>query len=128
MTESTNNNASLYERLGGWGVVNRASDSFYEKIITDPRVNYFFENVDMVVQNNKMKLFFAHIFGGIPVKEGFSLRKTHVPLVEKGLNDSHFDIICEKMAEALRENDVDAALVTQVLEAFEKLRPEILNR
>ena len=48
-----NNMASLYERLGGDAAVNAAVDIFYRKVLSDDRVNDFFDGVDMDAQITK---------------------------------------------------------------------------
>ena len=56
--------ASLYERLGGQATVNTAVDIFYRKILTDQRVNHFFDEIDMEQQIIKQKGFLTMVFGG----------------------------------------------------------------
>lgn len=38
---------TLYERLGGAPAIDAAVDIFYRKMLSDNRVNYFFDNTDM---------------------------------------------------------------------------------
>ena len=60
---------SLYERIGGAPAVEAAVDLFYDKIMADERVKYFFEQTDMKVQRNHQKNFLTLAFGG-PVEYG----------------------------------------------------------
>lgn len=39
--------STLYERLGGATALDAAVDIFYRKVLSDDRINRFFENVDM---------------------------------------------------------------------------------
>ena len=42
---------TLYDQIGGEPAVNAAVDLFYEKVLTDPRINHFFADVDMAKQS-----------------------------------------------------------------------------
>jgi hemoglobin len=56
--------ASLYAKLGGEAAVNAAVDLFYRKVLADPRINRFFEGVEMEKQAAKQKSFLTMAFGG----------------------------------------------------------------
>ena len=56
--------SNLYERIGGQAAVDAAVDIFYRKVLTDNRVNEFFDGVDMEGQINKQKGFLTMAFGG----------------------------------------------------------------
>ena len=81
--------ASLYERLGGEAAVDAAVDIFYRKVLSDDRVNGYFDDVDMEAQANKQKGFLTMVFGGPNNYTGKDMRKGHKHLVERGLNDGH---------------------------------------
>jgi hemoglobin len=49
---------TLFDKLGGEAAVNAAVDIFYRKVLTDHRINRFFEDVDMEKQAAKQKAFF----------------------------------------------------------------------
>ena len=66
---------SLYERIGGVAAVEVAVDLFYEKIMADDRVNYFFDKTDMSVQRNHQKKFLTVAFGGPMEYSGRDLRE-----------------------------------------------------
>ena len=119
---------SLYERLGGDGAINAAVDDFYKRVLADARIAHFFEGVDMKRQAAHQKNFLMLAFGGPNRYSGRTLRKSHAPLVAKGLNDSHFDAVVENLAATLRGLGVEDSLILEVAGVAESVRDEVLNR
>ena len=120
--------ASLYERLGGQVAVNTAVDIFYRKILTDQRVNHFFDGIDMEQQIIKQKGFLTMVFGGPNYYTGKGMREGHRHLVRMGLNDSHVDIIIEHLAATLTELSVGDEDILQVATIANSVRSDILDR
>ncbi len=122
------NQPSLFERLGGEDAVNAAVDIFYRKVLADDRVNKFFEGVDMEKQAAKQKAFLTMAFGGPNNYTGEDMRKGHAHLVEKGLNDSHVDVIIELLGETLKELGVSDDLIAEVAAIANSVRDDVLGR
>ncbi|KTD31615.1 myoglobin-like protein [Legionella moravica] len=120
--------SSLYERLGGQAAVNTAVDIFYRKVLTDQRVNHFFDGVDMEQQINKQKGFLTMVFGGPNHYTGKSMRDGHRHLVQKGLNDSHVDVIIELLGATLTELGVDEHDIQEVAAIANSVRSDVLDR
>lgn len=118
--------ASLYQRLGGQPALEAAVERFYEKVLADKRVNYFFEDVSMVKQKRKQKEFLAAALGGPIPYVGKDLRKAHADM--DGLNDTHFDAIAEHLQSTLEELKVDKALIAEVMAIVSSTRNAVLNR
>ena len=119
---------SLYDRLGGAAAVEAAVDKFYERVLADDRINYFFDGVDMNKQRHKQKFFLTVAFGGPNKYQGLNMREGHKHLVEKGLNDSHFDAVVEDLAITLKELGISDELIAEVAEVAETCRDDVLNR
>ena len=117
---------SLYERIGGEGAVNAAVDLFYRKVLADDRINSFFEGVDMGKQAAKQKAFLTMALGGPNNYTGEDMRKGHAHLVEKGLNDSHFDAVIENLGATLTELGVPADLIGEAAAIAESTRADVL--
>jgi hemoglobin len=126
-TESTIE-PSLYEQLGGASAVEAAVDIFYRKVLSDDRVSSFFEDVDMDRQISKQKGFLTMAFGGPHAYSSFEMRRAHAPLLQKGLNDAHFNVIAELLAESLNDLNVDPALISRVIAIAESTRADVLGR
>ncbi len=121
--------ASLYERLGGEAAVNAAVDIFYKKVMADARVNYFFDGIDLAKQIKKQKNFLSYAFGGPNKYSGVGMRNAHKRLVnEKGLNDSHFDVIIGHLGATLQELKVPAELIKEAAAIAESTRKDVLNK
>lgn len=121
-------NASLYERLGGQEAVNAAVDLFYRKVLTDDRVNYFFDDVDMDKQIGKQKAFLTMVFGGPNSYTGKDMREGHRHLLKRGLNDTHVDIIIEHLGGTLKELGVSDEDIQEVANIANSVRDDVLDR
>jgi hemoglobin len=119
---------SLFEQLGGHPAVDAAVDIFYRRVLKDPRVSRFFEDVDMDAQREKQKAFLSMVFGGPHEYKGKDLRKAHAKLVEQGLDDGHFDAVAEHLQATLERLDVPRPLIEQVMAIAGGTRGDVLNR
>lgn len=119
---------TLFERIGGEAAVNAAVDLFYQKVLADDRVNYFFDSVDMAKQREKQKRFLTMVFGGPNHYAGKDMREGHKHLVDKGLNDSHVDTIIEILGQTLTELGVKKEDITEVALIAESVRNDVLSR
>ena len=119
---------TLYERLGGEAAVNAAVDIFYRKVLRDDRISHFFDDVDMGRQHQKQKAFLTYAFGGPNSYTGLDMRQGHAHLIERGLNDGHFDAVVENIAATLRELGVPAELIAEVASVAESTRSDVLGR
>ncbi len=121
-------NVTLYERIGGEAAVNAAVDNFYRKVLSDDRVNYFFDNVDMEKQIVKQKGFLTMVFGGPNHYTGKDMREGHRHLLQRGLNDSHVDAILELLGNTLRELGVAEQDILEVAAIANSVRDDVLDR
>ncbi len=121
--------AAFYKELGGEEAVNKAVDLFYNKVMADPAVNYFFEGIDMDTQRRMQKAFMNFAFGGSLPYAGRDLTAAHARLVkEKGLNDSHFNIIIKHFSDALRELGVKEEMIKVAVRVAESVREDVLGK
>ncbi|MDP2104742.1 MAG: group 1 truncated hemoglobin [Desulfobulbaceae bacterium] len=119
-------NESIYDRLGGENAISVAVDMFYDKVLADPRINHFFQDVDMKRQSRMQKAFLTFAFGGPQKYTGSTLRNAHTRLVEKGLNDGHFDAVMEHLGATLKELNVPDALISEAAAIAESVRNDVL--
>ncbi len=120
--------ASLYEKLGAAAAVDAAVDIFYRKVLSDDRINAFFEGVDMDKQAAKQKAFLTFAFGGPHNYTGKDMRTAHAHLVQQGLNDTHFNAVAGHLKTTLEELNVPGDLIAQVLGIAESTRNDVLGR
>lgn len=119
---------SLFDKIGGDAAVNAAVDIFYRKVLADDRINMFFEGIDMEKQAAKQKAFLTVAFGGPNKYSGKDMRDGHAHLVERGLNDSHFDAVMEHLGATLKELNVPDELIAEAAAIAESTRNDVLGR
>ena len=122
------NMSSIYEQLGGEAAVDQAVDIFYRKMLLDPRVANYFESVDMDRQRAKQKAFLTMVFGGPNAYTGKDMRAAHAPLVARGLNDTHVDIVVEHLGATLKELGAGAEQIAAVAALANSVRNDVLSR
>jgi hemoglobin len=128
MSEVQDTTTSLFDQLGGAAAVDAAVEIFYRKVLSDYRINRFFDNSDMEAQVTKQKAFLTMVFGGPNHYTGKDMRTAHAKLVKMGLNASHFDIVMEHLTATLVELSVPPALIAQVTTLAESTRTDILGK
>ena len=119
---------SLFDRIGGGAAVDATVDIFYKKVLADDSISHFFATTDMKKQRMKQKAFLAVAFGGPNNYSGLDMRAAHAPLVEKGLNDDHFNAVAGHLQAVLEELGVDAASISEAMEIAGSTRDDVLNR
>ncbi|HYE20583.1 MAG TPA: group 1 truncated hemoglobin [Tepidisphaeraceae bacterium] len=119
---------TMYEQIGGQPAVEAAVDLFYRKVLTDDRVSRFFDDVDMDRQSAKQKAFLTMVFGGPANYTGLDMRRGHLHLIARGMDDSHVDAVIELLGETLAELGVPAELIGKVAAVAESVRDDVLDR
>lgn len=118
---------TLYEQLGGEPAVDAAVDIFYRKVLADSTINHFFDTTDMDEQRAKQKAFLTMVFGGPNEYTGKDMRTAHAPLVEKGLNEDHFNAVAGHLQDTLQELGVTEDLIAQVMTIAASTHDDVLN-
>lgn len=120
---------SIYDSLGGSAAMDAAVDLFYQKVLADDRINYFFDGIDMDRQRKMQKAFLTFALGGPNNYSGRGMRAAHKRLVEeKGLAEPHFDAVMENLGATLKELNVPDELIAQAAETAMALKPDVLNQ
>ena len=120
--------STLYEKLGGSAAVDAAVDKFYRRVLLDDRISNFFEGVDMEQQAAKQKAFLTMAFGGPNNYTALDMKTGHAHLVDKGLDDSHFNAVVEDLGATLKEMGVPDELIAEVAAVAETTREAVLGR
>eukprot|EP01061_Rhynchopus_euleeides_P003657 TRINITY_DN1294_c0_g1_i3.p1 TRINITY_DN1294_c0_g1~~TRINITY_DN1294_c0_g1_i3.p1 ORF type:complete len:932 (+),score=377.44 TRINITY_DN1294_c0_g1_i3:73-2868(+) len=117
----------LYDRIGGAKAVDTAVDKFYQKVLQDVRVAHFFYGVDMRGQRQKQKSFLTYVFGGPNNYSARNMRDGHRHMVrDKGLNDSHFDVIVQLLSNTMKDMGVSDSDIEQMRTIAESVRNDVL--
>jgi hemoglobin len=119
---------SLYERIGGESAVRTTVLKMYDKILDDPALAPFFENIDVERLRLSQSAFVTFAFGGPNHYNGKSLRAAHRHSVQNGLSDSHFDKVAQHLQAAMEELSVPANLIAEALAIVGSTRADVLNK
>lgn len=120
--------ASLFDQIGGEAAVDAAVDLFYRKVLSDHRINRFFDKSDMEAQAVKQKAFLTMAFGGPANYSGQDMRAGHERFVKMGLNDSHFDAVMEHLGATMKELNVPDELIAKAAAIAESTRNDVLGK
>ncbi|MGD0373769.1 MAG: group 1 truncated hemoglobin [Streptosporangiaceae bacterium] len=117
---------SLYERLGGSAAIDAATELFYRKVLADPLLAAYFDDVDMDRQIAKQAAFLTMALGGPNAYTGRDLRAAHAAL--EGIRDEHVDRVLVHLAQALRDLGVAGADIAAAGAVADSVRDDVLNR
>ncbi len=115
---------SLYEKIGGAAAVSAVVTDFYERLIDDNAVDYFFKDVGMSELLSHQTNFVARALGGPEIYEGRDLLQSHAG---KGITDSAFEIIAKHLHESLIDAGVSVEDTQTIIELIASLRDQIVN-
>ena len=116
--------STLYEQLGGAEAVNAAVDIFYRKVLSDPVIMDFFDDVDMDRQIGKQKAFLTMAFGGPNNYTGKDMREAHKHM---DLKEEHFAAVAGHLQGTLEELNVPGDLIDQVMTIAASTHDDVLN-
>src|SRR5947207_13414626 len=101
VTNRSDSMSTIYEQVGGEEAVEAAVDLFYRKVLVDDRIARFFDDVDMDRQSAKQKAFLTMVLGGPAHYTGLDMRRGHLHLIARGMNDDHVDAVIELLGQTL---------------------------
>ena len=116
--------STLFEQLGGQAAVDAAVDIFYRKVLLDPKINHFFDQVDMSKQIAKQKAFLTYAFGGPNNYSGRDMREAHKHLA---LTEDHFNAVAGHLQSTLQELNVAPDLINDVMAIAASTHDDVLN-
>jgi hemoglobin len=116
---------TIYERLGGMVSIDVVVEHFYDRVIGDPELAAFFDDVDVQRLRRHQKAFLAMTLGGPDVVESTDLEAAHRDL---SIDDRHMDLIVEHLAGALAGLGVLPALIDEAVATVDTVRDDVLGR
>jgi len=117
---------SLFDRLGGHPAIAAATELFYRKVLADPLLSPYFDDVDMDHQIAKQAAFLTMVLDGPNHYSGRDLRSAHAGL--PGLTDEHVDRVISHLALTLRELGVADGDIAAAGAVAASVRDDVLNR
>lgn len=114
----------LLERLGGQAALKGVVYEFYGRMLEDPALSPFFAHTEMDKLRDHQYRFLEIAFTGIPgdmdVKRLIAVK--HARLFEKGLNESHFDLVAGHLVGTLTHLGVAQKEIDDVVAIVGPLR------
>lgn len=89
---------TIFDVVGGDEAVAEAVAQFYARILQDPEVSSFFEDVDMVTLQRHLRSFMTALLGGPDNYTGRGLTAAHAAL---GISDTDFDAFLAHLVDTL---------------------------
>ncbi len=121
--------SDLFEELGGETIVNFTVELFFEKLLEDAYIRYFFNKNDLRTNLERQKSLLRKIYDGPHKSDSRDMRQTHAHLVKVfNLNDIHFDHILCHLRATLAEVGIEPELIEKVVAHANTHRDDVLNR
>lgn len=95
---------TIYDRIGGGETIDTLVDSFYDKVLADPELRSYFEDVPLPKLRNMQKEFFSAATGGPITYTGRPLDEVHRGL---GITRREFQRFTEHLLETLHDVGVE---------------------
>ncbi len=115
----------LVDQLGGISMVDAGIETLFRHLLKDDELKPFFDGLEMMFFQAKMVEYFTSILGGRDKYTG-DIQEEFRPLAEQGLSDPHFDKMVACLETALKELEIDDALTSAVVAAFDGTRETLL--
>ena len=117
-------NDALYQQLGGPPGLVRLMDDFMARLLADPRMNRFFNEVD---QNNlKVQLVaqFCEVSGGPCKRKGPDMKKAHDGF---DINKSNFNALVEVLQQSMDAEGIGFGAQNRLLAQLAPMHRVIIN-
>lgn len=115
---------SIYERIGGQPTIDSLVDSFYEKVLADPELSYYFKNAPMDKLRNMQREFFSSATGGPIVYSGRPLGQVHAHMA---ISKREFQRFTEHLLQTLKEVGVEEKDAYEIISHVNLYADEITN-
>lgn len=115
---------SLYDRIGGAPVIASLVDSFYEKVLADSELAFYFKGKPMEKLRRMQKEFFSAATGGPITYSGRPLSEVHRGLA---ISRREFQRFTEHLIETLQEIGVQESESKEIISHVNLYADEITN-
>ena len=121
--------SNLFEEVGGETTINFTVEIFFEKVLDDAYIRYFFNKIDISTNLERQKSFLRKIIGGPHKSNSKDMRQMHEHLVKVfNLNDTHFDHVLCHLRATMAEVGIEQELVAKIIAFANTHRDDVLNR
>ena len=120
---------TLFEKIGGQAVVDKAVVLFHAKMIADARLSGFFDLISQEDYYRKQGWFLTTVLKGETLGADSYMRMAHRKLVRKhGLKEEHFNAVTDHLRAALDELGIHCGAVDEIVDAAASLKEAVLDR
>lgn len=118
---------SLYERLGGEAFLAEATGLLYARILIDDDLSPFFAGMNVKRIEARQRAFLAYAFAGPEITPKVDLAAVHAPLLGKGLNHRHFDLLVRYLCDTMIELGINENLILEAVDRVEATRADVMG-
>jgi hemoglobin len=115
---------SVYERLGQEVGIRKAVDDFYERVVADPQLTSYFDDVDLRQLRSHQTALLVQVTGGPVGYSGRDLAAGHEGL---GISPADFDRVVGHLVGTLTDLGVSSEDIGQVGAALTAHRTDIVT-
>lgn len=125
MSEQTTGGAlSDYETVGGGPAVSAVVNDFYERVLADPQLAPYFDDVDLPTLKRHQVLLVTKVLGGPDNYGGRPLAEAHDGL---GITSDDFAAVVGHLAAAMKEAGVPDDIISRAGAAVAATEPDIVE-
>lgn len=121
---STDERATLYERLGGKSGIAAIIARFYDRVRADPELAPFFEHTSMEILKRMQTEFFGVALDGPQTYTGLTLARAHAG---RGITRRHFSQFVSHLLKTLEESRVAPRDINAVISRISMYADDIVG-
>ena len=122
--QTTGAAVSDYDAIGGGPAVSAVVNDFYVRVLGDPQLAPYFEEVDMARLKRHQVLLVSQVLGGPDSYEGRPLAEAHDGL---GIDHDDFTAVAGHLTAALRDAGVPEDIIRRAIAAVAATEPDIVK-
>ena len=115
---------SVFDQIGGEAAILVIVETFYQRVLGDPLLQPFFENIDMAKLKCQQIDFFSQALGGPNIYRGPDMKVAHATMA---IEQRHFDCVVQHLVSTLQFLGVASEHIETIVETVEPLATEIVN-
>lgn len=120
----SDNEATLYDRIGGEEAIERLVGEFYRRVLADALLSPFFAQANLPKLHLMQREFFSAALGGPIEYSGVTLSHSHQG---RGIERKHFARFVELMLEVLEEFDLSDNEVNQIIARINTYTDDVIG-
>jgi hemoglobin len=125
MSEQTTGTAvSDYDVIGGGPAVSAVVNDFYDRVLADPKLAPYFEEVDLARLKRHQVLLVTKVLGGPNNYSGRSLEEAHEGL---GITRDEFTAVVNHLAAAMKAAGVPNDIIARAGAAVAATEPDVVE-